>query len=351
MTRTAESAGIDSSTAAMRPFEVATSNRPTRAAPGSMRSPPRISRSKRIVPPCPWASWPLDARAGAVEELELRDRERDTDLGAVRDPRAVWHTRHAGHVLAQGDVDVVLRADPLDEVDDAPVAARAVLADEDILRPAPDGRGRVPRSGTSAGTSIAMGPATRRVAWPRSMRPSNRFIGGLPTNVATNVLRAARRCVARAHLLHDALVQDHDAVGHRHRLDLVVGDVDRRLADTPVELQQLRAHLHSQERVEVGERFVHEERDRVADDRPTQRDPLALSTGQLLGIPFQQLAEARARSAISATRRPPRLRQPAHLQREAEVRLYRSCAGRGRSSGTPSRRRVPWAGRSWRAGR
>ena len=122
-------------------------------------------------------------------------------------------------------------------------------------------------------------------------------------------------------LLDDAVAEDDDAVRHRHRLDLVVGDVQRRAADASMELQQLGAHLDPQERVEVRERLIHEERDRVADDRPTERDPLALPARQLARIPRQHPLEAEQLRDLGDLGGHLGLGLAAHLQREAEVAL------------------------------
>ena len=55
-----------------------------------------------------------------------------------------------------------------------------------------------------------------------------------------------------------------------------------------MQLQQLRAHLAPQRGVEVRERLVEQEHLRVANDRPSQRDPLALSAGQLVRVAGRQ---------------------------------------------------------------
>ena len=73
-------------------------------------------------------------------------------------------------------------------------------------------------------------------------------------------------------------------MGHRHRLDLVVRDVDRRHAEVVLELRDLGPHLDAELRVEVRERLVHQEDLRLADDRPAQRDALALAARELLGL-------------------------------------------------------------------
>ena len=54
-------------------------------------------------------------------------------------------------------------------------------------------------------------------------------------------------------------LDDGDAVGHRHGLDLVVGDVDERRPEAPVQLDQLDPGLGPQLGVEVRQRLVHEE--------------------------------------------------------------------------------------------
>ena len=55
-----------------------------------------------------------------------------------------------------------------------------------------------------------------------------------------------------------------DAVGQRHRLGLIVGDVDHRRAGAPVERGELLLHRGAQMHVEIGERLVeqHERRAR-----------------------------------------------------------------------------------------
>ena len=95
--------------------------------------------------------------------------------------------------------------------------------------------------------------------------------------------------VRRADLLDAAMVHHHDAVGQRHRLDLVVGHVDGRGADLLVHLLDLDPHLHAQLGVEVGQRLVEQEHLRVAHDGAAHRDALALAAGQLLRLAVDQL--------------------------------------------------------------
>ena len=111
-----------------------------------------------------------------------------------------------------------------------------------------------------------------------------------------------------------------------------------------MQARDLHAHRQAQLRVEVRQRLVEQEHLRLAHQRATERDALALAAGQ------------RARLALAASRRgrasaPPRRRgasissrgDAAQLQAEGEVLGHASCADTARSSGTPSRCRDPSA--------
>src|SRR5690625_1401869 len=90
-------------------------------------------------------------------------------------------------------------------------------------------------------------------------------------------------------LLDEAILHDHDAVTHRHGLDLVVGDVDGRYTQVLVQLGDGGAHLDAQLGVEVGERLIHEEHGRFTHDGTTQGHTLALTTGELAWTALQQV--------------------------------------------------------------
>ena len=77
-------------------------------------------------------------------------------------------------------------------------------------------------------------------------------------------------------------LQDHDLVGHGHRLDLVVGDVDHGRAEPAVQGDQLAAHLDPELGVEVGQRLVEQERLGLLDDGAADGDALALAAGELV---------------------------------------------------------------------
>ena len=95
----------------------------------------------------------------------------------------------------------------------------------------------------------------------------------------------------RAELLDPAGVEDRQAVAHRERLLLVVGHVDERDADLLLDRLELDLHLLAQLQVERAQRLVEQQHARPVDERPSQRDALALAAGQLarlaLVIAFQ----------------------------------------------------------------
>ena len=95
----------------------------------------------------------------------------------------------------------------------------------------------------------------------------------------------------RADLRDPAVVHDADAVAERHRLDLVVGDVDHRRFEPAMELRDLLAGRGAQARVEVRERLVEEEDLGIAHDGAAERDALALAAGERMRAAIEQLRE------------------------------------------------------------
>ena len=95
-----------------------------------------------------------------------------------------------------------------------------------------------------------------------------------------------------ADLLDDAVVHHGDLVGHRHRLELVVGDVDRGRADPVVQRAQLADHQLAELGVERAERLVHQEALRPAHDGAAERDALAVAAGEARHRPVEQMVDA-----------------------------------------------------------
>ncbi len=79
-------------------------------------------------------------------------------------------------------------------------------------------------------------------------------------------------------------MHDRDPVRQAHGLGLVVGDVDRRGAGLAQHALQLRAHFEAQQRVEVGQRLVHQQHGGLDGERAGHGDALALPARELGGI-------------------------------------------------------------------
>src|SRR5207247_2491526 len=82
--------------------------------------------------------------------------------------------------------------------------------------------------------------------------------------------------------LDDAVVLHHrNSMRQEEGLALIVGDIDRRDTEPPLQLAQLDAHALPQLRVEIRERLVQQEQLRLAHERARQREPLLLAAGEL----------------------------------------------------------------------
>lgn len=130
-------------------------------------------------------------------------------------------------------------------------------------------------------------------------------------------------------LLDVAAVHHHDAVGHRHCLGLVVGDVDGAGFQLLVEIHNAVAHFAAQARVEVGERLVHQEQPRVAHDGAGHRHPLTLAAGELRRLAVQQRFQLQHLRHFIDPRLPAGLIFFAHLHAEGDVVLYRQVREQG----------------------
>ena len=121
--------------------------------------------------------------------------------------------------------------------------------------------------------------------------------------------------VGGADLLDPAVAQRHDAVGERHRLGLVVGDVEAGGVEGHVQALDLGAHLDAQLGVEVGERLVEEEQLGLAGDGAADGDALALAAARAPSA----CGRAGARSAGS----PPSWRRPRAISARGVLRIFR----------------------------
>src|SRR5262245_38357027 len=90
-----------------------------------------------------------------------------------------------------------------------------------------------------------------------------------------------------ADLLDHAAIHHDQNVGERHRLELVVGDVDRGRAQPALQLPDLDAHGDAEFRIEVGQRLVEQKGFRLAHDGAAHGDALALAAGELPRLAFE----------------------------------------------------------------
>ena len=133
----------------------------------------------------------------------------------------------------------------------------------------------------------------------------------------------------RVVLLHRAALQHHDAVGHGHGLDLIVGDEDHRGLQLLRQRLDFGAHLPAQLCIEIGKRLVEQERLRIAHDGASHRHALALAAGQFLrlaveiGLDMQQRRGALHPRVDLGLRRAPQLERKGHVVVDAHMRIER----------------------------
>ncbi len=113
------------------------------------------------------------------------------------------------------------------------------------------------------------------------MKPATNSFAGIVVQV-----------LGRIHLLHNAVLHDHDTGSHRHSLGLVVGNVDEGGLQAMMQLGDLGAHGHAQLSIQVGQRFVHQEDLGFTHDGAAQSDALTLAAGQSLRLTVQQVVNA-----------------------------------------------------------
>ncbi len=70
-----------------------------------------------------------------------------------------------------------------------------------------------------------------------------------------------------------------------------MSDVNRSDPVTAVQSLELCACFHTQARIQIRQRLVHQKHDRSSHDRAPQRDPLALAAGELGRFALQELAQ------------------------------------------------------------
>ncbi len=92
-----------------------------------------------------------------------------------------------------------------------------------------------------------------------------------------------------------------DPVSHRHRLDLVVGDVDRGHAELVLQAGDLRAHVDAELRIEIREWLVHQVRLRLPDDRSSHCHALPLASRECARLAIEERLEPEDVGCLSHT--------------------------------------------------
>jgi len=80
-------------------------------------------------------------------------------------------------------------------------------------------------------------------------------------------------------LLDVAVAHQHHLIRHRHRLDLIMRDIQHGHAEAALQCANLTPHLDPQLCVQIGERLVHQAHTRLCHDRAAERHALLLSAG------------------------------------------------------------------------
>ena len=163
---------------------------------------------------------------------------------------------------------------------------------------------------------------------------------------ATNRFAGGRRARAAGRPAASPVLQDRDAVPERHRLGLVVRDVDGRHAELVVQALDLRAHLHAQ----LASRFDSGSSIRNTSARGRSRGPSRRAAAvRRRAVPACARGSSLEPEQLGASSTRALDVAPCGTLRSAARKRCSpppSSAGRARSSGTPSRRRAPSAAAS-----
>ena len=194
------------------------------------------------------------------------------------------------------------------DVDGAAHHLRHVHAGEDgvvgggedhVLRADPQGDGTALHAAVRQPPALLRGEGNRGpgqghivpISLPHQLRVKEVHLGSADESRYKQVGGVDEHLLGGAYLLDVALLHNDDPVPQGHGLGLVVGDVDEGGVDPLAELDDLRAHLVAELGVQVAQGLIHQEYLGIADDGPADGHPLALSAGEGLGLPGQQLRD------------------------------------------------------------
>ena len=171
----------------------------------------------------------------------------------------------------------------------------------------------------SAATELGGFGRRRSTASPVSLMPAPRPQPQQRLDVA--VRRPRLDLAGRADLEQPALLHHPDAVGEPEGLGEVVGDEEHRLAQPPLQPQELLVQLQPGQRVEGAERLVEQHHLRVAGQRPGEGHPLALAARQPARVAAGEGVgvEPDQRQHLAAARQPPLARPAEELRHQLHV--------------------------------
>ena len=220
----------------------------------------------------------------SVESVARSDRLVVLDAGLDVGPRRV-----------DPEARVRVGAELLEDVDWTSIRGRSRRASAASSKAS----GRMPSTTGPAGAGRRAG-VERDACCPKrtvasSSDASTRFIDGEPMKAGDEDVARPRVELLRRVDLHDAPVAHHgDALAERHRLGLVVRDVDGRHAEAARGAPRARRACRRGASRRGSKRLVHQERPRLAHDRAAHRDALPLAARQLRRPAVEQLGRGRA---------------------------------------------------------
>ena len=100
-----------------------------------------------------------------------------------------------------------------------------------------------------------------------------------------------------------AIAQQHDLVGHAHRLGLIMRHVQHGDPQPTLQRQDLAAHVGTKLSIEVRQRFIHQADRCFGNDGAAEGHTLLLAAGKLAGLALQQMSDAENFDRARASRR------------------------------------------------
>ena len=122
-----------------------------------------------------------------------------------------------------------------------------------------------------------------------------------------------------ANLFNDAVLQHDNLVGHGHRLDLVMCDIDHCCRKTLVEFADFQPHADTQRGVKIGQGLVKQEGSGFPHNGPADGNALALAARQLTGAPVKIFCQVQNPGRVLDPPRLFRLVKAGHAEREGDV--------------------------------